>query len=252
MYYFCSFKITASKILVATGENQDGAQITSEVADLTVKGGNMCKNWPDLPIALAAATGGFVGNTAIICGGTDGLSYFDECYSFTSQKATLVTHMSVGRRQSASVVLNDDTLWVTGGYNSGVFFASTENVKVDGTMPGPVLPMPIAGHAMVAINSTVSMVIGGYNENYSASSTFYYDHIEGEWIYGPSLMQARFSLAAGIVTDKVTNENFVAVTGGWNYGNLDSTELLKDGKWLKGKINDSIPYLLEISGPQIL
>ena len=50
------------------------------------------------------------------------------------------------------------------------------------------------------------------------TSTFYYDHIESEWIPGPSLKQRRKHLAAGIVTDEVTNENFVVVTGGSNTG----------------------------------
>ena len=50
------------------------------------------------------------------------------------------------------------------------------------------------------------------------TSTFYYDHIKSEWITGPSLKQRRRFLAAGIVTDRVTNEKFVVVTGGGNTG----------------------------------
>ena len=123
---------------------------------MTVKGGNKCNNWPDFPIGVVGATGGLIGDTVIICGGYDGSSV-DECYSLTSEKATLVTHMSVGRRYAASVVVNDNKLWVTGGYG-GEF---TEYVTVTGTMPGPDLPTTLTYHAMVAINSTYSMVIGG-------------------------------------------------------------------------------------------
>ena len=107
-----------------------------------------------------------------------------------------------------------------------------------GTMSGPDLPMALKKHAMVAINKTCSMVIGG-------ASTFYYDRTFGEWIIGPSLMQARYDHAAGIVTDEVTDESVVAVTGGAYYGDLDSTEILQDGEWIQGKINDTIRYLLE-------
>ena len=99
---------------MTTGHNSDGYQTTSEIVDLTVKGGNMCNNWPDFPIGVRGATGGLIGDTVIICGGSDGSSV-DECYSLTSEKATLVTHMSVGRRYAASIVLHDNTLWVTGG-----------------------------------------------------------------------------------------------------------------------------------------
>ena len=72
-----------------------------------------------------------------------------------------------------------------------------------------------------------------------------------QWITGPNLMQARNSHAAGIVTDEVTDENFVAVTGGISYvyvnpisRYLDTTEILQDGNWTQGNINDvTICYL---------
>ena len=186
----------------------------------------MCYNWPDFPIIVShGSTGGLIGDTVIICGGyiSDG-SYTnsDECYSLTTEKATLVTNMSVGRNGAASIVINDNTLWVTGGYGGG-FLASTEYVTVTGTMLGPDLPMGLSSHAMVAINRTCSMVIGGVNlvsyTNYQfvnfIASTSFYDRNEGEWITGPSLMQARESHAAGIVTDELTDEHFVVVTGGY-------------------------------------
>ena len=171
------------------------------------------------------------------------LSYVDECYSLTSEKAKLVTHMSVARYGAASIVLDDNTLWVTGGYNHGGSLASTEYVTVTGTMSGPYLPMAIYGHAMVAINKTCSMVIGGGNYQAYFSSTFFYDRNEGEWINGPSLLEAKDGHAAGLVTDEVTGEHFVAVTGGYNSGldlDLNSTEILQDGEWVQGKICNTI------------
>ena len=201
----------------------------------------MCNNWPNFPIGVRGATGGLIGDTVIICGGYAG-GFVDECYSLTSEKATLVTHMSVGREYAASIVINGNTLWVTGGY-----LASTEYVTLTGTMLGPDLPMALEGHAMVAINRTCSMVIGGSSNGISAL-TFFYDHNEGEWINGPSLMQARYYHAAGIVTDEVTGEHFVAVTGGAGSGYvyLDSTEILQDGEWVQGKISNTICHLLEL------
>ena len=131
----------------------------------------MCKNWPEFPVRLDGATGGLIGDTVIICGGfnsTQGtFSHVDEwitneCYSLTSEKATLVTHMSFRRASAASIVFNGNALWVTGGFydNIGVL-DSTEYVTMTKTMPGPNLPMALEAHAMVPINSTCSMVIGG-------------------------------------------------------------------------------------------
>ena len=225
---------------------------------MTVKGGNLCNNWPDFPIGVHGATGGLIENTVMICGGDDngfGLNYVDECYSLTSEKATLVTHMSVGRQYAASIVLNDKTLWVTGGYNYPLGdLSSTDYVTMTGTMPGPDLPTALSKHAMIAINSTCSIVIGGHSTSncwitvtycYS-ESTFYYDHNEDEWITGPSLMQVRKYHAAGIVTDEVSDEHFFAVTGGYFYNYLTSTEILQDEEWVQGKKFISFAkYLLE-------
>jgi hypothetical protein len=213
------------------------------------------------------ATSGLLGNTVMICGGSIAENIYgynfgnsaDECYSITSQKATLVTHMSFDRFDAASIVLNDNTLWVTGGIGkygpfASITFASTEHVKMSGSMPGPDLPMALNSHAMAAINSSVSMIIGGYDGSGldGTSSTFYYNHIEGEWSDGPSLMQSRYYHAAGIITDELTNENFVSVTGGfisqtgWHDSKvfLDSSEILQDGKWIEGKVNSIMSHNL--------
>ena len=61
--------MTVSKILITTGSNMDGDQTSSEIVDLTIKGGNMCKNWPHFPIGVYGATGGFIGSAVMICGG---------------------------------------------------------------------------------------------------------------------------------------------------------------------------------------
>ena len=156
------------------------------------------------------------------------------------------------------MVRNDNTLWVTGGSNPNKL-ASTEYVTMTGTMPGPDLPLALEQHAMVAINSSCSMVIGGrknapnWSDSSYVSATFIYDHNEGKWITGPSLIQSRDSHAAGIVTDEVTDEQFVVVTGGYYY--LDSTEILQDGEWVQGKINNNVyTYAIfwRLSGSRIL
>ena len=61
--------------------------------------------------------------------------------------------------------------------------------------------------------------------------------------------KVRHGHAAGIVTDEVTDEDLVAVTGGYFFDVegpiLDSTEILQDGEWVQGKISNTICYLLE-------
>ena len=54
----------------------------------------------------------------------------------------------------------------------------------------------------------------------------------GELISGPDLLKARDSHAAGIIIDEVTNEQFIAIVGGYN---IESTEILQDYTWILGK-----------------
>ena len=59
-------------------------------------------------------------------------------------------------------------------------------------------------------------------------------------------MKARGSHAVGIVTDLVTDEQLVTVTGGLSCGVLPSTEILQDGEWVQGKIYKSILHNSQI------
>ena len=48
------------------------------------------------------------------------------------------------------------------------------------------------------------------------SETFYHYHNHGNWSDGPELLQARVNFAAGIVTDEITQEKLLLVTGGFS------------------------------------
>ena len=114
-------------------------------------------------------------------------------------------------------------------------------------------------HAMIAINTTHSMIIGGLvdpdgiwggdvviihgtsimegERPYAVNFTFFYDHGNQKWIDGPRLIQVRSGHRVGIVNDQVTMANLVIVTGGVSSGVSSgySTEILVDSKWLQGK-----------------
>ena len=212
--------------------------------DLSIKGGSNCKDWAELPKAVDSATGGVIKDVVVICGG--GISAgssseaFDECYRLNEQAAILLTHMSTKRMYAASLVIDKTKLWVTGGWNAdtGNFLASSEYITLEGSEPGPDLPMSIiALHALVAIDNTLSMLIGGRSESVETQTTHYFDHQGHNWIQGPDLMQARGGHAAGIVTDEMTTEKLVIVTGGeYNSIKLHSTEMLFHNQWNQGKM----------------
>ena len=151
------FSFTVSKFLITTGESDTGTITKSEVIDLSISGNFLCDDWVDYPIGLSYAVGGLLGTTPVVCGGWP---YTDKCYKLTAKNAVMVATMTTKRALFASVTINGTKLWITGGYDGGSL-SSSEFVQLNGTMPGPDLPIPLYMHAMININIDLTMIIGG-------------------------------------------------------------------------------------------
>jgi hypothetical protein len=235
------FSFTVSKFLITNGWNFDRFHRDSKMLDLSIKGGSNCKDWAELPKDVDAATGGVIQDVVVICGG--GISAgsfgetFNECYSLNGKTANLFTHMSAKRKYAASLVIDKTKLWITGGWSTDTgTLASSEYITLEGSEPGPELPIPKYNHALVAIDNTLFLLIGGWT-GIVTQTTHYFDHQAHNWIQGPDLMEAREDHAAGVVTDEVTTEKLVIVTGGAHNGiYLDSSEILFNNQWNQGKI----------------
>ena len=222
--------------------------------DLAIKSDSSCKNWAEFPKDVYSATGGVIKETVVICGGVvDPVESFDECYSLNGKVATIITHLTAKRAYAASLVINGVSLWITGGGNTDTnsILASTEYITLEGSIPGPDMPIPLDNHALVAVNKTCSLLIGGRTTGLAAIPTVYYfEHEDKNWSQGPDLIQPRRTHAAGIVTDETTHDEFVIVTGGEDYNGifLDSTEILIDNQWHQGKISHDCSILCKFYG----
>ena len=208
--------------------------------DLSIKGGSNCKDRAELLKDVDGATGGVIQDVVVICGGGISGEFLDECYSLNSKSATLITHMSAKRKYAASLVIDETKLWITGGGSDTGMLDSSEYITLEGSEPGPGMPIYVQNHALVAIDNTLSMLIGGWGGWFTAiltPTTHYFDHQAHNWVQGPDLMKSRLGHAAGIVTDEVTTEKLVIVTGGEHNGiKLDSTEILFNSQWNQGNI----------------
>ena len=197
-----------------------------------------CQNLAPFAKKTYGATGALVEGVPLICCGYVDYPYSDECYQITKSMTSLVTNMKSKRGGAASVVLNKNQLWVMGGYDGSTRRKSTEYIQIDaGSTSGPDLPLAVKYHAIVAWTSSSFMLIGGYDGNHLAKTFYYHVDKPDEWIPGPELKQARHSHAAGLGMDRATNDPYIAVTGGWNSGTLDSVELIYEGdtEWQAGK-----------------
>ena len=240
-YYIASsfFEFLVTKLLITTGVNSVMTSFISqsEVLELTSNNGSQCSNWIDMN--LKGSTGGLL-DKPLICGGISlENSTSGWCFSIINQDSRNVTKMLAKRAFATSIVLNRDTLWISGGCDedNGLIHASSEFIHLDNTILGPELPRPLHRHAMVRIASDLTMVIGGLSSNGTNGSnrTYYFDHNAQTWIDGPILLIERHAHAASAIIDVVTKETIVIVTGGFSNQSLDSTEILLDDKWTRGK-----------------
>ena len=123
--------------------------------------------------------------------------------------------------------------------------ASTEYVTLEGSLQGPEMPVSLLNHAIVRINITHSLIIGGesmfYDKHaYGSKKTHYFDHIAEQWIIGPELLYLRSKHDVGIVRDQAMKQTLVVVTGGYDYDEdfgIESTEILIGNNWQRGKMH---------------
>ena len=194
----------------------------------------------------------------VICGGWGREPYenVEECYTLKKGDTswTLLGKLNFMDDFSSSIVVNN-IFYAIGG--TGPDHCSTiESISLDGTTTVENITVNgdihdyhdygwyycIGGQASVTINSTTAITIGGTNQNdypWDSERTWYYD---GETFSdGPDLITGYWmDHAAGLLRDKDTNEEYIAVVGGRsiNWEVLDSVELLKigDNKWKLGNL----------------
>merc|ERR1712083_519442 len=233
-----SDSLVEGKIIIIGGFKDKVFQRDIEVIDAS-SSRSTCPAWPDLDKGFDGANGG-----PIICGGYDGSDYLNQCYQFLDTRATQFCTMNERRGYSASVAVDNTTLWITGGMigrvtHSSSYLQSTEFINHEDrqSSPGPDLPYPLSTHAIVAFDSKF-LVIGGLLSNLTPTAlTHYYNKREGTWQAGPKLKIPRAAHSAAVARDTATDEEYLVAVGGWSdRGYEDSVEILypQANKWKEG------------------
>jgi hypothetical protein len=202
---------------------------------------NRCQSvLADYPIdQVGGSFGGLLNdNIPLICGGYRYSGYgkrHDDCFDI-GRTAEIQLKLSEPRSYGASVVLDGQTLWITGGeLNNSSATKTTEYVDLNGTRPGPDLPLELQRHCLVAINATSVLLIGGYTIAGQFSKETYFYSIEDQvWTAGPPLMTGRYFHSCALFNHD--NQMTVIVTGGIDSTVLRTSELLILGSdaWTQG------------------
>jgi len=200
----CYQESSLTKVLVSGGYEAITEIINLEDEDLT------CENLEDFPMKnIIDSVGANLAKSPVICGGTNFNDILDTCSRLINGTWETFATMSTGRYAAAGVV-HENTLHVFGGREiyspGGAILKSTDIITVDGQVrQGENLPAPLYGHAMASVNSTTSIISGGYGAGFSQSPlTYYYNHLTQIFTSGPSLNQGRINHASGTVKDKKT------------------------------------------------
>jgi hypothetical protein len=226
-------------VLVCNGVGSiaDGVNInTCEVINLESPA-KTCQNLPNFPVPSAfLAIGGLgVKNNPIICGGVQNRSAANSCYSLENGAWVSSESMNSARVDAAAVLMEDGQLLVTGGDDGQDYTNSAEMLTDKGCKTEvPSLPVTIANHCMVQVNSTTVMAVGGFQNDNLSGNTFYFNTEIQSWTQGPALKMSRHSHRCGrIRKSQNSNEMSIIVVGGFN---LASAEILDEGsnEWRAG------------------
>jgi hypothetical protein len=148
--------------------------------------------------------------------------------------------MNSVRVAAAAAQLKDGKLLVTGGVDkSGSDLNSAEMLTEEEWESNiPSLPVTLAAHCMVTVNSTTVMAIGGYQNSQMSGKIFYFTLGEESWTEGPELKIKRTGHSCGkIRRNKESQEMSTIVAGGYDGSStLSSVEILDEGsnEWQTG------------------
>ena len=193
-----------------------------------------------------SSVGGLVNETPIVCGGYIsaggcGRNYpenYDSCIIFGQTKTSI--KMSEPRIGAASVVLNETTLWIMGGWNDGYSpTSSTELITLDSatSVNGPALPNRLRHSCAVKYNDTHIYLTGGHNNSGFTDKVWIYNTAgSSSWTEGPRMNDGRGYHGCTVLHHD--QRSWIVLAGGLNDDDaFKSMEILDPSrnKWVQGE-----------------
>lgn len=141
----------------------------------------------------------------------------NSCYSYSFEEAkwTKADELMLTREGARSILLDDGSLWVTGGRAGTALQSTTEVFREDSLTQGRSLPYRTAFHCLVSLNETHAFVGGGYSEGPFEEDArgFVIDKATTSWTGVGSLESRRHGHVCAVIDDPPR----VVVAGGFTY-----------------------------------
>ena len=184
---------------------------------------------------VKCTTGGLLQSSPVFCQE----SYYTKSRCYVIGKPEMKMEMLEERPYTASVTLNQKTLWIVGGY-TGNGMSSTEFLTLgQPSVKGPDLPFKIFGHSMIQYDEKSIYIIGGRPNSFSNKTWIVDPTNEFRITEGPSLKKGRAGHGCAKMT--INGRTILVVAGG--FGAMDSVEILDpqgNNVWTPGMFWKSI------------
>ena len=114
--------------MVTTGYKNGEYITSSEVIDL-LNPNVTCQDWPDYPIGVEGAIGGFLDESVLACGGYSNGHVTDRCFKLDQSKVSEIPGLKVGSYSSAGGIINHKMI-ITGGWGKHIFEYKVKKSKL--------------------------------------------------------------------------------------------------------------------------
>ncbi len=201
-----------------------------------------CKNLPNFPVSIRSSIGGLgFQDKPMICGGTDYEQKYisNNCYYLEGNKWTSLPSINTPRTYAAVSPYPSkfQKCFVSGGYNGNSSLNTAEVLTEQGWETFPQsLPVSIYAHCSVVVNSTIIMVIGGFQNGYlsPSSATYFFNTEHKIWAKGPRMKKMRRSHSCGrIRKNSQSQELSIIVAGGFYDASVEILDL-GSNEWRNG------------------
>jgi len=251
------------KVFVVGAYNGDKGSSDTEKVDPMQDESN-CIKPANYPVEIEGPTVKLIGEDSIIsCGGYDHTKkeYSSSCYEYDHKTSNwkFVASMLEGRLYASSVVLGENKIWITGGYNNGYNLKTTEifDVETKTFQTGPDLPETMVYHCMTNLNRTHVFIGEG---EYGSYNSYLVDTGKDPFVFHvlPTMSKSRNAAACAVINiDLKSNNHFqnkkeeqselnsvIVMAGGRDYDHDEnghgrrSSELfvVEDNSWIEGPL----------------
>jgi len=173
----------------------------------------------DYPLEVDGAAGSVWDDGIVICGGRyDSGDKTTKCYTMKNGEWQLNSEKLQTARSSSGVSNIGNTIWVTGGYDSGSDrLSSTEIIHPNGNVTlGPDLPQGRGRHCQISYEDT-TFIIGGFLDSGRITNTvmrFDSNNLNNGPAYVKSMVYERRNFACTIFKSSAHNGRPVAIAAG--------------------------------------